>query len=444
MSQLSGDMDDIDVAGAMLLIQQRGGDKPTFAETGTGALEGKDDGPSLATQSSVPGQAKIKKTAVAPKDNAKGGATAPPVFVYDNYDWQTYEVFDLHNANATLQFVNSPAEVARSAKNRPDASGAKRKIVVQAGERAARKVKKKFKKRDKKVKKSKTGAGASAATAPHRGAASHAALQHEQLMLEIEILNRRLAEKTAKLERAKSLRNKASDLQNSQQRASGLSFDRGWHRQGAAKQAPRNTTAKNACFAGTRYLEMQIARHNDGQTGAASAARNSQHLQQGAAHKTPSESGAGFISLTEIADGGKFKFAEAKAFRVDEPDDDKTIPPLRLKMAEWETQVNRGQWRRLRRFTDCKRCFGHCGASHKKDNGCLAAQEVRRYKLKKHYMDIQRRKMKELKRANNMFTKEERRKIARTMNMAKKNSISQMSVKQRALLKKKAMLPCCV
>ena len=149
-----------------------------------------------------------------------------------------------------------------------------------------------------------------------------------------------------------------------------------------------------------------------------------------------------FISLTPITDGGKFKFAESRDFKVHEADDDTTVPPARKKMAEWEMQVNRGQWSRLRRFTDCRRCFGHCGAVHEKNNeGCQAAQEVRRYVLKKYYMDIERKKVAEFKQANRKKTKVARRELARTMNMSNKSSISNMSKKQRELLKKRnAML----
>ena len=140
-------LSDIDVAGAMLLIQQRGGDKPTPAETGVSGSERKNDGAFSPTQPSAPGQAKKKKTAVAPKDNNKGGAMISSNFVYDNYDWQTYEVFDVSKANAPLKPAHVSAKVARPVELGPDSSaGAKRKIAVQKGAREATQAKKKRKK----------------------------------------------------------------------------------------------------------------------------------------------------------------------------------------------------------------------------------------------------------------------------------------------------------
>lgn len=179
------------------------------------------------------------------------------------------------------------------------------------------------------------------------------------------------------------------------------------------------------------------------QTGIGGASRkqsNVRHLKKGV--RCPRKKAAkSFISLTPITDGGKFKFAESRDFKVHEADDDTTVPPARKKMAEWEMQVNCGQWSRLRRFTDCRRCFGHCGAVHLKTPGCLAAQEVRRYKLKKHYMDIERKKVADFKQANRKKTSEARRELARTINISKKSSISNMSKKQREFMKKRnAML----
>ena len=84
----------------------------------------------------------------------------------------------------------------------------------------------------------------------------------------------------------------------------------------------------------------------------------------------------------------------------------------------------------------------------KKNNalGCQAAQEVRRYILKKHYMDIERKKVAEFKQANRKKTSEARRELARTMNLSNKSSISNMSKKQRACenRKAKAKAPRCI
>ena len=441
-------LSDIDVAGAMLLIQQRGGDKPTPAETGVSGSERKNDGAFSPTQPSAPGQAKKKKTAVAPKDNNKGGAMISSNFVYDNYDWQTYEVFDVSKANAPLKPAHVSAKVARPVELGPDSSaGAKRKIAVQKGAREATQAKKKRKKSKTKIK---AQAGVPRAADPRRGAGAPRVMSSDLLNLEIGRLKRLLAEKTAALEQAVSLRSEvarsviprhmwAAGVSSAQMQADSAARKTGSGHGAAATKIVSSKASrwdKNALRAYAFDFEQPNAEASRVTGIRAEAALQLSNGRKRATHKAQSVNGAGFISLTRITNGGKFKFAEAKAFEVDEPDDDVTIPPFRLKMAEWETRVNRGQWGRLRLFTDCKRCFGHCGASHKKDDGCLAAQEVRRYKLKKHYMDIQRRKIKELKRANNMCTKEERRKLAR----------SNMSVKQRALFKKKAkaILPCCV
>lgn len=120
-----------------------------------------------------------------------------------------------------------------------------------------------------------------------------------------------------------------------------------------------------------------------------------------------------------------------ETYKLREPDDDTSIPPRRAKMAEWETKVTRGQWSRLP--TDCSRCLGQGGAVHVKDKGCLEAQKIRRFTLKKHYMDIERKKVRDFKAANRQKTTQGRRKQARELNLVAKRSASNMSLKQRQL-----------
>ena len=438
-----------DAAGAMLLIQQRGGDKPISAETEKGAPVPKEKAAFLPAQQFARGQKKKKKTAASNNDRTGGRMSTTP-FLYENYDWQTYEVFDLQKANALPKLVRSPAKVARPANVGVNNSvAAKRKIGVKAGVGVASQAKAKRRKGIKKSKKNtKAEAGVSAAAESARLVAVAKVtppVTPASLRQINDKLRRELAEKTAQLEEAKRLRGVAVSANQPQfwQSPEGMQAHAGAWKSGRGHGAPKVSTkasrkAKNSAPAFFSSIETQNAQVFKA------------NRKKPARRKAQRVKGAAFISVTRTTDGGKYKFAEAKAYRVDEPGDDKTVPPPRLKMAEWESQVNRGQWARLRQFTDCKRCFGHCGASHKKDDGCLAAQEIRRFKLKKHYMDIQRSKIKAmkqaLKQANIMSSEEERREMIREMNMAKKKSHSQMSSAQRKrdLLNKKPIYPSCV
>lgn len=118
-------------------------------------------------------------------------------------------------------------------------------------------------------------------------------------------------------------------------------------------------------------------------------------------------------------------------YELNDPEDDNTCPPVRAKMAEWELQVTRGQWSRLP--TDCPRCHGRGGAKHKNDDGCWEAQRIRRFKLKKYYMGLERDKMKEFRVAHRTATMEQRRLQALQLNMDKKRAMSNMSRKQREI-----------
>jgi hypothetical protein len=428
MSEILSDMD---VAGAMLLIQQKQyGDgargKLILSETGVSGSERKNDGAFVLTQPSAPDRAKRKKKPVALSNIGKGGAMVSSDFVYDNYDWQTYEVFDLQQANAPL--ARSPAQSSRASRASKVRSkpAAKRKITSQASESCHSQ--KADGKRKKGNNESNPDAGASAAAKPQHNAAPPSEPDEDKLASEIEELRRQISEHTAKLQEAKRLKKAAlSDYQQ---------YARLGNRCAAVQQPSKRANAASA-MRGSVQQRQKLAQTIGNPTGVVGARRKAQHKRKKVARDVQSMDDTNFISLTRITNGGKFKFAESRDFKVHEPDDDKTIPPPRVKMADWETQVNLGQWRRLRGFTDCRRCFGHCGANHKKDDGCLAAQEVRRFKLKKHYMDIERKKVALFKQKNRKKTKEGRRQLARTMNMANKSSISNMSKKQRALLKKK-------
>ena len=120
-----------------------------------------------------------------------------------------------------------------------------------------------------------------------------------------------------------------------------------------------------------------------------------------------------------------------ETYKLREPGDDMSIPPQRAKMAYWETKVTRGQWSRLP--SDCPRCLGQGGAIHVKDKGCLEAQKIRRFTLKKHYMDIERKKVRDFKAANRQRTAAGRKEQARQLNLGAKRSASNMSLKQRQL-----------
>ena len=451
MSVLLSDMDDMDVAGAMLLIGTKNdaSDKPIFASTGAvGTKRKKRDIISL-TQVCAPNQAKKKKKKAAPKNKNKMGDSPTWSFSgYDDDNWQMQEYYDIDRANVPVNPERSPAQHSRASEAASvSPRKTKRKLLVQTGKGVALKGAEKPPPGN--IKESKANAAADPLVLSWRYVGPDSAPSPDRYELEIEFLKRQIAEDTVKLEEAVRRKNEAVSLNRREaqranravpaQQSSRSASPGQQQRDGASSSHPVNQSkVASALSAYTHHLQKLSVDTAASQTGAKGASKK--QLNDRKRGKKPRRSkkkaATSFISLTPITDGGKFKFAESRDFKVDEPDDDTSIPPARKKMAEWEMQVNRGQWRRLRRFTDCRRCFGHCGAVHKKnDVGCQAAQEVRRYILKKHYMDIERKKVAEFKQANRKKTSEARRELARTMNLSNKSSISNMSKKQRELVK---------
>lgn len=253
-----------------------------------------------------------------------------------------------------------------------------------------------------------------------------------QIREKIRALNRQLADLEEQKKKAEGLKRFASAANKEQMaaRMSGAMSERLKYLDSARKLLP--SSRKRALVAPTslrsedRNAQVQKARADATQK---NVLDNRERGRKKAPLCTPLK------SLTPIVDGGKFTFEESRDFKLNEDDDDETIPPPLKKMADWEKKLNCGQWSRLRELTDCIRCLGHCGAVHKKDKGCTAVQEIRRYKLKKAFMAIAREKAKNFKLLNKKSTKEERRQQARMLNMDTKSSASNMSKKQREIAK---------
>ena len=366
MSVLLSDMDDMDVAGAMLLIGTKNdaSDKPIFASTGAvGTKRKKRDIISL-TQVCAPNQAKKKKKKAAPKNKNKMGDSPTWSFSgYDDDNWQMQEYYDIDRANVPVNPERSPAQHSRASEAASvSPRKTKRKLLVQTGKGVALKGAEKPPPGN--IKESKANAAADPLVLSWRYVGPDSAPSPDRYELEIEFLKRQIAEDTVKLEEAVRRKNEAVSLNRREaqranravpaQQSSRSASPGQQQRDGASSSHPVNQSkVASALSAYTHHLQKLSVDTAASQTGAKGASKK--QLNDRKRGKKPRRSkkkaATSFISLTPITDGGKFKFAESRDFKVDEPDDDTSIPPARKKMAEWEMQVNRGQWRRLRRFT---------------------------------------------------------------------------------------------
>ena len=222
MKTLLSDMDDMDVAGAMLLIQQKqhgGGanDKQIPAQSGIGGSKRKNDGTTLLTQPCAPNEAEKEKKIATPKKLKTTVTSSTIDFNYDDTNWIMHEVFDVQHDNVPLYPVRSPAKSA--IKVRSDSAAkpkTKRKIIVCGGLGTAHKGKGKRRKGNNRVFRANVGTGAAAQL--QSDVAPLSTPGAEQYQLEIESLRRQIAEQTAKLKEVVKLKKKAVSLNRRQAR----------------------------------------------------------------------------------------------------------------------------------------------------------------------------------------------------------------------------------
>ena len=380
----------------------------------------------LSTQPLFPGQDTTRASGAELKNGA--GGAAQPTSAYDE-TWQLYDVYAPDSANRPLRFGRSPVKVARvdvnastssaAAGNRSVTLGeAKRASFLPASGLKAKKVGARF------VTSAVVGNPALAqrpvVALLSDGAGGTPTVA--QLKAEIAEIQRKLNEHKATL--AKELKERKESISAHANKTAARAIPV------AGGRAPPSTTKQKK--------GVQRKPLSTGAGASASQKRKRLALPRKSKGKKLKKRRLDVVVVTHITGGGKFTFKESRDFELDKEDDDKTIPAPRRKMAEWETKLNVGQWGRLKSITDCLRCLGHGGAVHKKDDQCEAVTQIRRYKLKKHFRDIEREKVRKFKLSNKVKSKQERRDQATLYKLTSKTSVSNMSIKQRQLARKRA------
>lgn len=433
---MSLDKELMNVAGVMMQLQEDGG-SPT-KKRGAGQTRrlagsrrsGAVVGAVLSTQPSFPRQDTTGASRAELKNNGAGGAVQS-TFLYDE-TWQLHDVYALDSANRPLRFGRSPVKVARvdvnastssaAAGNRSVTLGeAKRASFLPASGLKAKKIGARF------VTSAVVGNPALAqrpvVALLSDGAGGTPTVA--QLEAEIAEIQRKLNEHKATLAKEqKELKERKESISAHAYKTAARAI------RVAGGRAPPSTTKQ----------EKSVQRKPLSTGVGASASQKRKRLASPRKSKGEKlkKRRLDVVFVTRITGGGKFTFKESQDFELDKEDDDKTIPPPRRKMAEWETKLNVGQWGRLKSITDCLRCLGHGGAVHKKDDQCEAVTQIRRYKLKKHFRDIEREKVRKFKLLNKVKSKQERRDQATLYKLTSKTSVSNMSIKQRQLASKRA------
>ena len=262
---------DRDAADAMLLIQQkecsddtRGKQNPaSMVAVGT---KRKIEDATLRTQVFAPNRAKKKKKIAAPKNKNNTGSLPGLIFNgYDDDNWQMQEVYDIELANVPLSPERSPTQRLQVSQAESFPSR-KAKFLAQTGKGVALKEAEKPRPGNNRV--SKANAGAGAAVQLRSDVAPDLEPSLDRYKLEIELLKRQIAERTAKLEEVVRRKSEAVSLNQRPglwravpaQQPSRSAAPGKQQRNGASASHPVNqSNAASALSASTNHLQKQVA-----------------------------------------------------------------------------------------------------------------------------------------------------------------------------------------